>query len=117
MAVTQSLVAKCTLYECRQIARQATATHTALADEQQLKGRALLFQALGNEARLKILGVLSVQELCTCDIVEALNGAASTITFHLKLLADAGLITSRQTGKFTLYRLNDEALERHQVFG
>lgn len=114
--MTQLLIAKCTTNQCRQIAKQASATHTALADEQKLKGKALLFQALGNETRLKILGVLSVQELCTCDIVETMNGAASTVAFHLRILEDAGLITSRQVGKFTLYQLKGGALEWHRVF-
>lgn len=117
MAATQSPPIKCTPEQCRQIAKHASAIHAALADEQELKGRALLFQALGNETRLKILGLLSIQELCTCDIVEALNGAASTVTFHLRMLEDAGLIASQQAGKFTLYRLNDEVIEHHRVFG
>ena len=109
-------IVKCTQDECQQISRQARATHGMLADERQLKSRALLFQALGNETRFKIPGLLSVQELCTCDIVAGLNGAASTVTFHLRMLEDAGLITSRQTGKFTLYQLNGETLEWHRVF-
>lgn len=109
-------ITKCTTDECRYIAKQAMATNIVLANERLLKERALLFQALGNETRLKILGLLSVQELCTCDIVKALSGAASTVTFHLRMLEDAGLITSRQTGKFTLYHLNDEKLEWHRVF-
>lgn len=109
-------IAKCTPDECRHIVKQARATHLVLADERQLKGRALLFQALGNETRLKILGLLSVRELCTCDIVEALGAAATTIAFHLRILGDAGLITSRKTGKFTLYQLNGGELEWHRVF-
>lgn len=111
-----NVVNKCTPDECRHIARQAMATHTILADKAQIKVRALLFQALGNETRLKILGLLSVQELCTCDIVEALGAAATTLAFHLHVLEDAGLITSRKVGKFTLYKLNDEVLEWHRVF-
>ena len=109
-------IAKCTPDECRHIAKQAKATHTVLADERQLKGRALLFQALGNETRLKILGLLSVRELCTCDIVEALGAAATTIAFHLHILEDADLITSRKAGKFTLYQLDGGELEWHRVF-
>ena len=109
-------IVKCAPDECRHIARQARATHTVLADEQQLKGRAFLFQALGNETRLRILGLLSVRELCTCDIVEALGVAATTIAFHLHILEDAGLITSRKAGKFTLYQLDGGELEWHRVF-
>ena len=116
MAVTELTVTKCAPDECRHIAKQARATHTLLADERQLKGRALLFQALGDETRLKILGLLSVRELCTCDIVEALGVAATTTAFHLHVLEDAGLITSRKAGKFTLYQLDGGELERHRVF-
>ncbi len=109
-------VMKCTPAECRHIAKQASATHSLLTDEEELKNRALLFQALGNETRLKILAILSVQELCACDIVESLGGAATTVAYHLRMLEDAGLIESRQVGKFTLCRLNREPLEMHQVF-
>jgi len=109
-------VYKCSPEECQSIARQAIATNTLFADEQNLKNRALLFKALGNETRLRILGLLSVQELCTCDIVGALNGAFSTVTFHLRMLEDAGLISSRHVGKFNLYRLEGRVLEWHRVF-
>lgn len=109
-------IAKCTPDECRHIAKQSSVTHMVLADERQLKGRALLFQALGNETRLKILGLLSVRELCACDIVEALGAAATTIAFHLHILEDADLITSRKAGKFTLYQLDGGELEWHRVF-
>jgi len=78
--------------------------------------RARLFQALGNETRLHILGLLSVQDMCVCDIVEALGGSASTIAHHLWMLEEAGLITCRREGKFTIYSLNEEPLVRFRVF-
>lgn len=107
---------KCSPEECRSIAKKAYATHPLLTDEQELKQRALLFQALGNETRLKILAMLVVQELCVCDIVRAVGGAATTMAYHLKMLEDAGVITSRETSRFTFYTLNCELLERHRVF-
>lgn len=109
-------ITKCTPDECKYIAKQAMATNMLLSNEKQLKERALIFQALGNETRLKILGLLSIQELCTCDIVAGLDGAASTITFHLRMLEDAGLVTSRRVSKFTLYQINNGPLEWHRVF-
>ena len=109
-------ITKCSPDECKYIAKQAMTTNRLLSNERQLKERALLFQALGNETRLKILGLLSVQELCTCDIVAGLDGATSTITFHLRMLEDAGLVTSRRVSKFTLYQLNGGPLEWHRVF-
>lgn len=117
MSKTNAPITKSTTEACQELARKASTIHVTLDDAQQLKKRALLFQALGNEARLKILGVLSVQEICTCDIVEALDSTASTVAFHLRMLEDAGLIASRRAGKFTLYRLNNEAIEYHRVFG
>lgn len=116
MAVAQPLIIKCTPQECRHIAKQAAEAHPLLTDETLLHERARTFQALGNETRLRILATLSVQELCACDIVAALGGAAATVAFHLRMLEDAGLISSRQTGKFTLYRLNRELLSEHRVF-
>ena len=109
-------ITKCTPDECKYIAKQAMTTNMLLSKERQLKVRASLFQALGNETRLKILGLLSVQELCTCDIVAALDGATSTVTFHLRMLEDAGLVTLRRENKFTLYQLNGGPLEWHRVF-
>ncbi|MCL4395136.1 MAG: metalloregulator ArsR/SmtB family transcription factor [Chloroflexi bacterium] len=115
MAVSQPLVIKCSPQQCRHIAKQAAVSHPLLTDETQLKARGRIFQALGNETRLRILATLSVQELCACDVVAALGGAATTVAFHLRMLEDAGLISARQTGKFTLYRLNRELLDRHCV--
>ena len=109
-------ITKCTPDECKYIAKQAVTTNMLLSNERQLKERALLFQALGNETRLKILGLLSIQELCACDIVAGLDGATSTVTFHLRMLEDAGLVKSRRVSKFTLYQLNEGALEWHRVF-
>ena len=108
-------VVKCTPEECKHVAKKAHATHPLLTDEAELKERALIFQALGNETRLKILGMLSVKELCTCDIVETLSGAATTVAFHLRMLEEARLISSRQVGRFTLYQLNRELLSKHCV--
>jgi DNA-binding transcriptional ArsR family regulator len=108
--------AKCTKEECRFIAKKAQTKFRVLSNNRRIKKRAKLFQALGNETRLRIAGLLSMQEMCSCEIVEALNGSASTITHHLRMLEDAELIASRQVGKFTIYSLNNEPLTRHRIF-
>ena len=107
---------RCTPEECSRIAKKATKLHPALKDPAIIAERARIFQALGNEIRLKILGLLAVQELCVCDIVSAVGGAASTIAHHLRMLEDAGVIGSREEGKFTLYSLNVEVLRKHRIF-
>ena len=108
--------AKCSPGECRHIARQASTNHPVLDDPLVITQRAKVFQALGNETRLKILGLLSVRELCTCDIALALGAAASTLAHHLRMLVEAELIEARQEGKFTLYSLNAGLIKRHRVF-
>jgi DNA-binding transcriptional ArsR family regulator len=117
MAARQnSFQAKCTTEECRFIEKKTRASIPLLSDNSLIKQRALLFHALGNKTRLSILGMLSMQEMCTCDIVEALEIAASTLNHHLRMLEDGGLITSRRVGKFTIYSLNDGLLSWHRVF-
>lgn len=108
--------AKCTTQECRFIAKKAQTKFRVLSNDSRIKKRAKLFQALGNETRLRILGLLSMQEMCSCEVVDALNGSASTITHHLRMLENAGLIASRQVGKFTIYSLDDAPLTRHRIF-
>jgi len=107
---------RCSSEECSFISKKAMNKFMVLADDGLIKKRAKLFQALGNTTRLRILGLLSMQEMCTCDIVETLEGSASTITHHLRMLEDGGLITSRQVSKFTIYTINYTYLTKHRVF-
>ena len=107
---------KCTTEECQMIDKQARDAYPVLDDDLLVKQRSRLFQALGNETRLRILGMLSMQEMCACDIIAGLSGAASTITHHLRMLEDGGLIHSRRVGKFTIYSLDEVLIAKHQVF-
>lgn len=107
---------KCSSEECSFISKKAMKKFMVLADDRLIKKRAKLFQALGNTTRLRILGLLSMQEMCMCDIVETLEGSASTITHHLRMLEDGCLISSRQVSKFTIYTINYTYLTKHRVF-
>lgn len=112
----KAFACKCSPEECRDIIKEVNNAFVILTDDTEIRRRARLFKGLGNEVRLRILGLLAVQELCTCEIVTALEGAASTIAHHLRILSEGGLITSRRVGKFTIFRLNNELLNRHRVF-
>jgi ArsR family transcriptional regulator, arsenate/arsenite/antimonite-responsive transcriptional repressor len=78
-----------------------------------------LFKALADETRLSIIGLLaSVEgELCVCE-VEAHVGHLSqpTISHHLKLLRDAGLVTSERRGTWVHYAINKGAVSRLHEF-
>src|ERR671938_1907929 len=74
-------------------------------------GRAArLFHALSDETRLSILQRLRFGERCVCDLTDALDAAQSRLSFHLKVLKDAGLVTDRRDGRWMYYTLNQESL-------
>ena len=69
-----------------------------------------LFHALSDGTRLSILQRLRFGERCVCDMTDALDAAQSRLSFHLKVLKDAGLVTDRREGRWMYYTLNPEAL-------
>lgn len=72
---------------------------------------AQLSKALGHPVRLAIISILSEQETCFCgDFTEVLPLAQSTVSQHLKVLKDAGLITCSSQGVRTCYCLNSEGI-------
>jgi ArsR family transcriptional regulator len=64
------------------------------------------FHALSEPLRLSVVELLLSQELCVCDLCDRLNVSQSKLSFHLKNLKDAGLIRSRQEGRWIYYSLN-----------
>lgn len=64
------------------------------------------FHALSDPLRIKVLELLRDQELCVCDLSDTLKVAQSKLSFHLKTLKEAGLVRSRQEGRWIYYSLN-----------
>src|SRR5215210_3544716 len=71
---------------------------------------AQLFHALSDETRLSILERLRLGERCVCDLTDALDAAQSRLSFHLKVLKDAGLVSDRREGRWMYYTLNTDVL-------
>src|SRR5437867_11050519 len=69
-----------------------------------------LFHALSDGTRLSILHRLRFGERCVCDLTDALDAAQSRLSFHLKVLKDAGLVTDRKEGRWMYYTLNADTL-------
>ncbi len=69
------------------------------------------FHALSDETRLQLLELLRDGEQCVCDLTDALDAAQSRLSFHLKTLKDAGLVTDRKQGRWVYYALNPDALD------
>ena len=77
---------------------------------------ARLFHALSDETRLGVVQMLGDGERCVCDLQEALDVAQSRLSFHLKVLKEAGLVTDRKDGRWSYYTLVSEALtEAHDI--
>jgi ArsR family transcriptional regulator len=77
---------------------------------------AQLFHALSDETRLAILEMLRGGERCVCELQDELDAAQSRLSFHLRVLKDAGLVTDRKEGRWSYYRITPEALaEGHDL--
>lgn len=92
---------------------------TATAPAKQDFSRAVeLFHALSDETRLAIVQRLRSGEHCVCDLTDVLDAAQSRLSFHLKVLKEAGLVTDRKEGRWVHYSLNREAFtELQEVLG
>ncbi|EAR17948.1 ArsR/SmtB family transcription factor [Synechococcus sp. W2B2] len=73
-----------------------------------------LLKALSDPLRLRILDQLSTGERCVCDLTEALTLSQSRLSFHLKVMKEAGLLGDRQSGRWVYYRIRTEALNALQ---
>ena len=67
-------------------------------------------KALSDGTRQKIMMLCCCQELCVNDIMEASDVAQPTVSHHLKILRNAGLVSAKRRGKQVLYTLNQERL-------
>lgn len=72
---------------------------------------ATVFHALSDETRLDILDRLRGGEQCVCELTDVLKAAQSRLSFHLRVLKDAGLIRDRPEGRWMYYSLNEAAFE------
>jgi ArsR family transcriptional regulator, arsenate/arsenite/antimonite-responsive transcriptional repressor len=70
-----------------------------------------VFHALGDDTRLEILERLRGGERCVCELTDALQTGQSRLSFHLKVLKDAGLIHDRPEGRWIYYSINSDAVE------
>ena len=77
---------------------------------------ALICKALGDSNRLKIVKMLSDGEKCGCKLLEAFEITQPTLSHHMKVLCECGLVEARKEGKWSHYSLNCETLSAFQAF-
>ena len=68
---------------------------------------ATIFKALSDETRLHIIDMLSCNELCAADTLASFNLSQSTLSYHMKILIDAGVVNSQRNGLWTRYSINE----------
>jgi len=75
-----------------------------------------LFHALSEPTRLQILEQLKNGEQCVCDLTETFHTGQSRLSFHLRVLKEAGLINDRPEGRWVYYSLNAEGIKELESF-
>lgn len=65
-------------------------------------------KALGDETRARIVGVLGVRALCVCEVKAALNLSQATVSDHVRVLLDAGLLSTSRESYWTLYAIRED---------
>ncbi|NJP65518.1 ArsR/SmtB family transcription factor [Streptomyces spiramenti] len=97
------------------VAECCPALLAAPLDEEQAEAVAKVFKALGDPVRLRLLSMIASRsggEVCVCDLTPAFDLSQPTISHHLKLLRQAGLIDCERRGTWVYYWLLPEATDR-----
>ena len=87
-------------------------------DESQAEDLAAAFKVLADPARLRLLSMVAAAdagEACACDLVEPVGRSQPTVSHHLSMLVDAGLLVREKRGKWAWYRVVPERLQALQA--
>lgn len=68
--------------------------------------QAKIFKALGDPRRLQILDLLKSGEKCVCVLLEQMQMPQSSLSYHMKILCDSGIVEGRPDGKWTHYQIS-----------
>ena len=79
--------------------------------ETDVKKTAMIFKAFCDENRVKILQMLQSGEKCACKLLEEINITQPTLSHHMKILCDSGIVKGRKDGKWMYYSISTEGVE------
>ncbi|MDH4223457.1 MAG: metalloregulator ArsR/SmtB family transcription factor [candidate division Zixibacteria bacterium] len=80
-----------------------------------IKDKAKFFKALGDETRLKIVKCALGCECCACGFVPKTKKDQTTVSRHLKILVEAGILKYQKKGRFIIYRIKSDELKKFLV--
>jgi len=84
--------------------------------ETEFSRASVLLKALADENRIRIVHILSCGELCACDLLDYFDISQPTLSHHLGILVEAGLVTTRPDGKWIHYGLNGDVFDFLEEF-
>jgi ArsR family transcriptional regulator, arsenate/arsenite/antimonite-responsive transcriptional repressor len=87
----------------------------AIATQSRAERSIELFHALSDETRLEIIELLRNGERCVCELTDTLDAAQSRLSFHLRVLKDAGIVRDRKEGRWVHYELDPEAFDEMEA--
>ena len=76
--------------------------------ENKYQANAKVFKAFCDENRLMILEMLQSGEMCACHLLERMDIGQSTLSHHMKILCESGIVVGRKEGKWTYYSISSE---------
>jgi ArsR family transcriptional regulator len=97
----------CPAEDVSQYAKELKQLANKFSNTDLIRKQSKLFGALADETRLRILKLLSIREMCVCEIMVALNLTQPTASHHLNLLENAELVKHRKDGKWVFYRITN----------
>ena len=74
--------------------------------------RAKVFKAVCDERLQRILELLHSGEKCACVLIDEMGMPQSSLSYHMKILCDSGIVTSREEGKWTHYQISRQGSEK-----
>ena len=75
------------------------------------KRTAVIFKAFCDENRIKILHLLKSGEKCACKLLEEMNITQPTLSHHMKILCDSGIVIGRKEGKWMHYSISSDGID------
>ena len=81
-----------------------------------VKRTANIFKAFCDENRIRILQLLQGGEKCACMLLEEMNITQPTLSHHMKILCDSGIVTGRKQGKWMHYSISESGIECAQEY-
>ena len=77
---------------------------------------ARIFKAFCDENRIRILNILKDGEKCACRLLDALSVTQPTLSHHMKILCDSGIVVGRKEGKWMYYSISADGLAKAQEY-